>query len=95
MHAEMSMQVALYNRGLQLDSLRVLSTTTTVPTASSGTCSQGAINGICIGAPLMRALNAQESACGRAAVLVLHCHASSRLASACLNAPWRSQPLLL
>jgi hypothetical protein len=48
------MQVNLVNRGIQIDQLRVLSTTTTYPTASSGDCSQGSINGICIGelAPL-------------------------------------------
>ena len=43
------MQVALVNKGVQIDQLRVLSTTTTYPTAASGTCSQGSINGICIG----------------------------------------------
>ena len=45
-------QMSLYQRGVQLDGLRVLSTTTTVPQASSGTCTQGSINGICIGAAM-------------------------------------------
>jgi hypothetical protein len=43
-------QVSLYQKGVQLNGLRVLSTTTTVPQAAAGTCAQGSINGICIGA---------------------------------------------
>lgn len=43
------LQASLYQKGLELTRLKVLSTTTSVPLASSGTCSQGSINGICIG----------------------------------------------
>ncbi|KAK9903383.1 hypothetical protein WJX75_004519 [Coccomyxa subellipsoidea] len=44
-----NLQASLYQKGLELTRLKVLSTTTSVPLASSGTCSQGSINGICIG----------------------------------------------
>ncbi|CAL8465269.1 g4804 [Coccomyxa elongata] len=44
-----NLQRAMYQNGLVLTRLKVLSTTSSVPLASSGTCSQGSINGICIG----------------------------------------------
>jgi hypothetical protein len=47
------MQVYLYQHGLDLTRLQVLSTTTIVPTASFGDCPQGAINSICIGMAIM------------------------------------------
>ncbi len=44
------LQASLYQKGLELTRLKVLSTTTSVPLATSGTCSQGSITGVCIGA---------------------------------------------
>ncbi|EIE23235.1 hypothetical protein COCSUDRAFT_47556 [Coccomyxa subellipsoidea C-169] len=43
------LQASLYQKGLELTRLKVLSTTTSVPLATSGTCSQGSITGVCIG----------------------------------------------
>lgn len=43
------MQVYLYSHQLQLTRLKVLSTTTSVPTATYGTCPEGSIDSICIG----------------------------------------------
>jgi hypothetical protein len=54
------LQTNLYQQGLQLDVLKVLSTTESVPNAFTVHCPNGAVESVCIGSPAWPRLTASH-----------------------------------
>ena len=67
------LQTNLYQQGLQLDVLKVLSTTESVPNAFTVYCPNGAVESVCIGSPAWPRLTAFHVKCCQDACVCLKC----------------------
>ena len=65
------LQTNMYQQGLQLTMLKVLSTTQSVPNAYTINCPNGAIESVCIGAPAPHLLASTAMICSH--FNLLHC----------------------